>query len=99
MTPRLTLTIITLSLTGVLLPASAQALSCSETPIEARGEQSRYEWSAKGKARANWRSKVRRTPGLGAAYANWARAKNTEEHCMSGPAGTLCVFTGTPCIP
>lgn len=81
------------------LPTAAQALTCAETPIEARGEQSRYEWSAKGKARANWRSKVRRTPGLGAGYANWARAQNAEEHCMSGPAGTLCVFTGTPCMP
>lgn len=79
--------------------SGALAATCAGTAVEARGEQSRYEWSAKGKARANWRSKVRRTPGLGDAYANWARAQNTDERCLSGPAGTVCVFTGTPCTP
>lgn len=85
-------------LAGAAAP-NAFAMTCSGTPVEARGEQSRYEWSAKAKARANWRSKVRRTTGLGAAYANWARAQNTDERCLSGPAGTVCIFTGTPCIP
>ena len=75
------------------------AKTCANVVIEARGEQSRFMWSAKGKARANWRSKVRRTPELGANYANWARADNTEERCLSGPAGTLCIFKGTPCLP
>ncbi len=77
---------------------SAQSATCAGSPIEARGEASRFEWLAKTKARANWRRKVRLTPGLGAAYANWARADNTEERCLSGPAGSLCIFTGLPCL-
>lgn len=76
----------------------AEAGTCAGTPVEARGEQSRFEWLAKTKARANWRRKVRATPGLGPAYANWAQAENTEERCLSGPAGTVCFFTGLPCI-
>ncbi|HPG89459.1 MAG TPA: hypothetical protein PLD46_07370 [Hyphomicrobium sp.] len=94
----LTLAII-LAITTLALAPAANAMTCAETAIEARGEQSRFVWSAKGKARANWRSKVRRTPGLGDAYANWARAQNTDERCLTGPAGTLCIFVGTPCIP
>lgn len=78
--------------------APAVAATCAGSPVEARGEQSRFEWLAKTKARANWRRKVRLTPGLGAAYANWARAGNTEERCLSGPAGSLCIFTGVPCL-
>jgi hypothetical protein len=84
---------------AAIAPPAAQALTCADTAVEARGEQSRFMWSAKGKASANWRSKVRRTPGLGDAYANWARAQNTDERCLTGPAGTLCIFTGTPCVP
>ncbi len=38
-------------------------------------------------------------PGLGAGYANWARAENTEEKCYSGPSGHMCIFAGTPCLP
>ena len=72
---------------------------CASAPIEARGEQSRFIWLAKTKTRANWRRKVRLTPDLGSAYANWARAENTEERCLTGPAGTVCIFTGTPCLP
>jgi len=71
--------------------------TCSETPIVARGEQARYTWLAKVKARALWRRKVRSIPGLGPDYARWARAQNTEERCLSGGAGTVCIFTGTPC--
>lgn len=77
----------------------AAAATCAGASVEARGEQSRFIWIAKAKARANWRAKVRRTPGLGPKYANWARANNTEERCLTGPAGTLCIFTGTPCLP
>lgn len=77
----------------------AYANACAATAIEARGEQSRFLWLAKTKARANWRAKVRSNPGTGAAYANWARAQNTEERCLTGPAGTVCIFTGTPCLP
>ena len=84
---------------SVMIAEPVHAATCAGTPVEARGEQSRFVWSAKTKARANWRAKVRRTPGLGTQYANWARAENAEERCLTGPAGTLCIFTGTPCIP
>lgn len=77
----------------------AHAKSCASTSIEARGEQSRFVWLAKTKARANWRHKVRATPNLGSSYANWARADNTEEKCLTGPLGTVCIFVGTPCLP
>ena len=77
-------------------PAQADD-TCSETPIVARGEQARYVWLAKVKTRALWRRKVRSIPGLGPDYAHWARAQNTEERCLSGGAGTVCIFTGTPC--
>lgn len=79
--------------------SAAMAKTCSDLSITAKGEQSRYLWLAKTKARANWRSKVRRTPGLGPKYGNWARAESTEERCVTGPSGTLCTLTGTPCIP
>ena len=77
----------------------AQGGVCASQPIEARGEPSRFLWLAKTKTRANWRRKVRATPGLGTSYANWARAENTEERCLTGGAGTVCIFTGTPCLP
>ncbi|MEQ1716493.1 MAG: hypothetical protein ABL907_10995, partial [Hyphomicrobium sp.] len=46
---------------------AASAASCASEQIEARGEQSRFLWLAKTKARANWRRKVRTNPALGAA--------------------------------
>ncbi|HVZ06189.1 hypothetical protein [Hyphomicrobium sp.] len=76
-----------------------RAGTCAETPIMARGEEARYVWLAKIKARALWRRKVRSISQLGPDYANWARAQNTEERCLSGGAGTVCIFTGTPCRP
>ena len=91
----LTLALVTTVAAPVL---KADAATCAGSAIEARGEQSRYEWLAKTKARANWRRKVRATPGLGPTYANWAKAENTEERCLTGPAGTVCKFTGTPCL-
>jgi hypothetical protein len=86
---------------ALLLPAPTPALAdqCAATSVSARGEESRYLWMAKTKARASWRHKVRATTGLGPSYANWARAENTEERCLSGPSGTLCIFSGTPCRP
>ena len=77
----------------------ARSATCASTPVEARGEPSRFVWLAKTKARSNWRRKVRAMPGLGSSYANWARAEATEERCLTGPLGTLCIFTGTPCLP
>ncbi len=84
---------------AALSATPAAAATCAGEAIEVRGEQSRYVWLAKSKAKANWRAKVRKTTGLGPPYANWARAANTDERCLTGPAGTVCIFKGTPCIP
>ncbi len=70
---------------------------CSEEIVSARGEASRFDWIARLKTRANWRRKVRAMPDLGDRYANWYRAKDADENCATGPAGTVCTFTGTPC--
>lgn len=79
-------------------PAYAQQTpSCSDSPISARGEPSRYEWLAKTKARANWRHRVRSTPELGTAYSDWKLAANLEESCLVGPDGTVCTITALPC--
>jgi len=77
--------------------ARALAATCASAPVSARGEESRYVWLAKSKTQANWRAKVRAISGLGPDYASWARAEDTEERCLSGPNGTVCTFTGTPC--
>jgi hypothetical protein len=99
MTTRLTLTAIATAMLLTAMSCATIAATCAGEAVEARGEQSRFVWLAKTKARANWRTKVRRTPNLGAPYANWARAMNTDERCLTGPNGTLCIFTGFPCIP
>lgn len=90
---------ITATVPVVVTTGAARAEVCAPEPVTARGENSRFAWTAKTKARANWRRKVRGLAGLGPDYANWNRAQNTDEHCLSGPAGTLCIFTGTPCKP
>ena len=77
----------------------AKAETCGAEAVTARGEASRFTWLAKTKARANWRRKVRGTTGLGADFSNWQKAKDTEERCLTGPEGTVCVFTGLPCKP
>jgi hypothetical protein len=93
------LAVLTATAATTLPTSPVSAGACSDNAITARGEQSKFIWLAKTKARANWRRKVRATPGLGDGYANWARAQNTEERCLTGPAGTICIFTGTPCLP
>lgn len=70
---------------------------CAANAISARGELSRYLWLAKTKARANWRSRVRATTGLGPDYATWSRAREATETCTSGARGTICVVSGIPC--
>lgn len=80
-------------------PVEAFADTCASSPISARGEESRFVWLAKTKTRANWRAKVRATTSLGPDYANWARAQNSEERCLTGARGTVCIFTGVPCRP
>jgi hypothetical protein len=77
----------------------AVADTCAPNAVMARGEESHFMWSAKAKTRANWRAKIRAMPNLGPDYANWARAQDTEERCLSGPSGTVCTFTGRPCRP
>lgn len=77
--------------------AIVRADTCAPEAVTARGENSRFTWSAKTKARANWRRKVRSIPGLGPDYANWSRARDTDEHCIAGPVGSVCVFSGVPC--
>ena len=76
---------------------SAHAKTCSDQEVYASGEPASYEWLARIKTHANWRAKVRSIPNLGDAYANWENAENVTERCFSGPAGTVCQFTGTPC--
>ena len=89
-----------LVVSSIILATPAQAGACAASAVSARGEESRFVWLAKTKARANWRRKVRSmTEELGPGYANWAHAENTEERCLSGPAKTVCIFTGTPCLP
>jgi hypothetical protein len=96
---RLLLTAVIIATAGFAAHGPAQAMTCAEVSVEARGEPSRFLWLAKTKTRANWRRKVRANAALGPDYANWARAQNTDEHCYSGPSGHLCIFTGTPCKP
>ena len=89
----------------VAIPVAASAADSSAIPgkicaaesVYASGEPSSFEWMARIKTHANWRAKVRVMPGLGDPYANWKRAENTTERCFSGPAGTVCQFTGVPC--
>lgn len=88
------------ALAAVLIPAGglrAAGKTCSDVAVSARGEPARYMWLAKTKARANWRRKVRSTPGLGTDFANWSKAETSEERCLTGEGGTVCVFTGYPC--
>ena len=90
------------SAAGLVLMGAAgpvRADTCATEAISARGEAAPFEWAAKTKARANWRRRVRATTGLGTPYSDWKRATNTEERCISGPEGTVCVFTGLPCRP
>lgn len=85
----------------ILLGHMPMALAdvCAQDPVTARGENSRLVWTAKTKARANWRRKVRLMPELGPDYANWSRAEMTDERCLTGPVGTVCIFSGKPCKP
>ncbi len=75
---------------GLLFSKPVFADACTSAPVTARGEESRFIWLARTKTRANWRAKVRSIPALGPDYANWARAQDTEERCLTGPAGTVC---------
>lgn len=84
---------------ALLLASSHAALAktCADAEIYASGEPASYEWLARIKTHANWRSKIRSMPNLGDPYANWENAENWTERCFSGPTGTVCQFTGIPC--
>jgi hypothetical protein len=81
----------------VAAASSAEAATCADQPVSARGEPSRLEVLAKAKARGNWRAKVRALPGLGAAYADWYKAVGADYQCSEGEGGTACVAVGLPC--
>lgn len=75
----------------------ARAEVCSDHALMARGEPARLEWLAKTKARANWRARVRATPGLGDAFSGWRLAHDVHESCAPAEGGTACSFSGIPC--
>lgn len=81
------------------LAGPALAESCAVDPVTSRGEPSRFEWLAAIHARGNWRSKVRALPNLGSEYANWSRAADQVQRCLSGGAGVVCELTARPCKP
>jgi hypothetical protein len=85
---------------GLLATApGAWAATCSAEQISARGEPASLKWLALVKARGNWRSKVRGIPSLGAAYANFGRAEDAVERCISDSRSTVCTVTARPCRP
>jgi hypothetical protein len=79
------------------LPSAAGAETCAPTVISARGEPAPFEWLAKTKARANWRSRVRATRSLGPPYSTWVRAASREELCNTSAKGIVCQISAIPC--
>lgn len=89
--------LLALAAAGSARAQGAPAAACAEKPVTARGEFAASEWLARLKARANWRHRVRRTPGLGADFGDWGNARAPTERCIKGQGGHYCVFTGVPC--
>ena len=85
--------------TFLLTPGANAAETCAAAAVSAQGEPSAFEWIARTKARANWRSRIRATKDLGADYSSWTRASSRDERCNPTPKGIVCSFTGTPCKP
>lgn len=79
------------------LPNPASAKTCVDEVITVRGEPATFKWLARSKARANWRSRIRVTQGLGDPFANWALAEDAEEQCVTQADGTVCRLSGRPC--
>ena len=73
------------------------AATCADQPVSARGDPSRFEVLAKGKARGNWRAKVRAMPALGAAYADWNKALAADYRCSQKDGQHICTAVGHPC--
>lgn len=88
-----------LSVAGALftnVPA-ALAQTCAVEAISARGDFSRFEWSARAKARASWRRKVRLNPDLGVAYSDWNEARDREVRCIKSERSVYCMLSAKPC--
>lgn len=84
-------------LMATVLPNTASAKTCVDEVITVRGEPASFKWLARSKARANWRSRIRVTQGLGDPFANWALAEDAEEQCVTQADGTVCRLSGRPC--
>lgn len=97
---RLGLALAAAAVIGSLVVARpARALDCVADAVTVTGEPARYQWLALVKARANWRRRVRLMPSLGDRYANWARAQDAVERCVSANGGAACTLAGRPCAP
>ncbi len=81
------------------LSGDAHAATCADAEVSAKGEVASFKWLALVKARGNWRSKVRTIPKLGADYANYGRAVDQVERCISDQRTVVCTVTARPCRP
>jgi hypothetical protein len=77
--------------------AAANAATCADRAVQARGEPSRFEVLAKAKARGNWRAQVRAMPALGPLYANWSIALDADYRCSENKTGYTCAAVARPC--
>ena len=84
-----------LCLVAASLPA--ESATCSDQPVTARGDPSRFEMLAKAKARGNWRAKVRTLPSLGAVYADWYKALAADYQCNQADGQYICLAVARPC--
>jgi|LNFM01.1.fsa_nt_gb hypothetical protein len=99
--PRSAVIVLALASVGSTLMSAggARAATCAETAVSAKGEVASYKWLALVKARGNWRSKVRTIASLGGAYANYGRAEDQVERCISDQRTFVCTVTARPCRP
>jgi hypothetical protein len=86
-----------LALLAAAFAGPAAAATCTDQPVSARGDPSRFEALAKLKARGNWRAKVRAMPTLGAAYADFNRAQAASYQCSLEDDRHTCIATAQPC--
>jgi hypothetical protein len=75
----------------------ANAATCADRTVQARGEPSRFEALAKAQARGNWRAQVRAMPALGPLYANWSIALDADYRCSEDKTGYTCAAVARPC--
>lgn len=88
-------TAVALALLGAGAPA--QAATCAEQAVSARGDPSRFEVLAKAKARGNWRAKVRALPALGAPFADFSKAMDAGYRCTQEGGALVCTASARPC--